>query len=76
MHLKDRLDFDGDVARQRTHPDGTACAHTFVWSPNRSEQFAAAINDLGMFFECRRAVDHAKDLDHSLHLVQAAQMGA
>ena len=74
LHFENPLDLDGDVPRERAHADGAPGADSVVRAPDFSEEFAAAVDDLGVVVEVGSGVHHAEEFDHALHAVEAAEV--
>src|SRR5205823_3895167 len=57
----------------RTHADRAAGTDAVFRAEDIGEQFATAVDDLGMIQKLRCAIDHAQHLDDPLHAVEAPE---
>ena len=71
LDLRDELNLDGHVARQRVGAHGRARVDASL-AEDGTQQLGAAVEDLGLLRELGRAVDEADHLDDPLHLVEVA----
>src|SRR5437763_88061 len=74
--LKDRLDFDRRISRQRTKTDSAASANSVVIAPDFCPKLAAAVDHFRMIVKVGRGVDHAERFYDALDPVEAAQVGS
>ena len=72
--FEDAFDFHRDVSWQRTHANSAAGTNTGLLAPDLGKQFTAAIDDLGVVGEFRRAVDHSEQFDDAFDPVEAAEL--
>src|SRR3954451_8725783 len=74
LDFEDRLDFDGDAVRERPHANGGARVPPRI-AEERHEEIGAAINDLGLLAEARRAVHHPQQLDDAANAIERPERG-
>jgi hypothetical protein len=69
------VDFDRLPAWQAGHANRRTGVATGCGAEQFVHQVGRAVDDLGVIRKIRRAVDHAEQPDHALHLVEVANLG-
>src|SRR5206468_2548944 len=72
-YLENALHLNGDVPRQRAHPDGAARPDTGIVAEHFGHQLRETVDHLRLILEVRRGIDHAQRLHQALDAVECTE---
>src|SRR5437763_8947272 len=75
LQLEDAFDLDGDLERQRAHPDGGAGVPAALLAEDPDEEVGGAVGDGRLIAELGIRVHEAEQLDDAGDPVELAELG-
>src|SRR5690606_3288060 len=73
---EDGFNFHGDIARERSHADGTASSNSVLGAENLGKKLAATVDHGGMLAKMFGGIHHAKKLDEAFDAIEGPELVA